>query len=139
MVAPRRRCAAPVRVWFDPDVNTERAADAARAACILGETVDVSRTGIGFHVPFIRLQEKYLVNQQRTLNIEIDLPGGKVYMRVMGVRYEKVGIHSSAERFLVGAHIVSLVGTDREIYENFLKNGNRIPRTTAERVGIVID
>src|ERR1043166_9003627 len=94
MVAPRRRCAAPVRVWFDPDVNTERAADAARAACILGETVDVSRTGIGFHVPFIRLQEKYLVNQQRTLNIEIDLPGGKVYMRVMGVRYEKVGIHS---------------------------------------------
>src|SRR6478609_8754722 len=101
MVPPRRPYAAPLKVWFDPDVTRERAEEAARAAYILGETVDLSSNGIGFNVPFIRVKEKYLVNQDRVLNVEIDLPGGKVYLRMLGRRYEKVGIHSSQERFFV--------------------------------------
>jgi len=139
MVPPRRCHAAPMKVWFDPDIKTERGVEAARAACILGETVDLSRNGIAFAVPFIRIKEKYLVNQDRTLNVEIDLPNGKVCLRMLGKRYEKVGIHSSEERFLVGASILSLTGADEEIYEAFLKNGHRQPSTTAERVGIAID
>lgn len=131
MIAPRRKHTAPVKVWFDPDTNTERARDLARAACILGETVDISRTGIGFLVPSIRLKEKYLVGQQRNLNIEIDLPTGKVFIRAIGCRYEKVGLHISTERFLVGAHILSLSGADKENYETFLKNGNRGLKRTA--------
>ena len=125
MVSARRRHTAPIKIWFDPDTNTELARERARAACILGETVDISRTGIGFLVPSIRFKEKYLVGQERSLNIEIDLPTGKVFMRALGKRYEKVGIHVSTERFLVGAHIQALSGVDRENYETFLKNGNR--------------
>jgi len=139
MVPSRRQHTAPLKVWFDPDTETERALEAARAACILGETVDISRNGIAFSVPFIRIKEKYLVNQDRKLNVEIDLPNGKVYLRVLGRRYEKVGMHSSAERFLVGASIDSLTGTDRENYEAFLRNGDRRPRTAAKPVGISID
>lgn len=139
MVPPRRGHTAPMKVWFDPDVKTERALEAARSACILGETVDLSRNGVAFSVPFIRVKEKYLVNQDRTLNVEIDLPNGKVYLRMLGKRYEKVGMHSSMERFLVGATITSLTGSDKEIYEDFLKNGARRPSTTAERVGIVVE
>lgn len=131
MVSSRRRHAAPVKVWFDPDNNTERAKNEALSACIMGETADISRTGIGFVVPSIRIKEKYLVGQQRNLNIEIDLPTGKVFMRAIGCRYEKVGIHLSAERFFIGAQIVSLVGADRETYETFLRNGNRPPRGAA--------
>ncbi|MBV9242533.1 MAG: hypothetical protein JO314_11050 [Acidobacteria bacterium] len=48
-------------------------------------------------------------------------------------------MHSSQERFLVGATIVSLTGTDKEGYETFLRNGNRRPRGSAEPVGITID
>lgn len=125
MVSSRRRHTAPVKVWFDPEVNTERARDIARAACILGETVDISRTGIAFIVPSIRVKEKYLVGQERTLNVEVDLPTGKVLIRAMGCRYEKVGVHISTEKFLVGAHITSFSPADREIYELFLKNGTR--------------
>jgi len=136
MVPPRRRHTAPMRVWFDPDVNSERAAEAARAACIIGETVDLSRNGIAFNVPFIRSKEKYLVNQDRVLNVEIDLPAGKVYMRVLGRRYEKVGMHSSTERFVVGASIVELTGTSRDLYEAFLRTGESRTLTTAERVGM---
>lgn len=139
LVPPRRRHTAPMKVWFDPDMNSERGREAARAACILGETVDISRTGFAFLVPSIRVNEKYLVNHQRLLNVEIDLPTGKVFLRAIGMRYEKVGVHTSVERFLVGVHIESLTGADKEAYESFLKNGNRPPRGATSPVGIGID
>jgi len=140
MVPARRRHTALIRIWFDADDNSNRAQELARAACVLGETVDLSRTGVGFIVPSIRVKEKYLVGQERSLNIEIDLPTGKVRMTAMGRRYEKVGIHISTERFIVGAHILSLEGTDKENYELFLRNGNRRSRThAASRLELGID
>lgn len=131
MVAQRRSHKAPIKIWFDAEINTERSREQARAACIFGETVDISRTGIAFLVPSIRVKEKYLVGHERDLNIEIDLPTGKVFMRAIGKRYEKVGIHISTERFLVGAHILSLSGQDRENYETFLRNGTRRAKNPA--------
>jgi hypothetical protein len=125
MVSARRSHRAPMKVWFEPEINNEHSREQARAACIFGETVDISRTGIAFLVPSIRVKEKYLVGHERELNVEIDLPTGKVCMLVLGKRYEKVGVHISTERFLVGAHIISLAGEDRENYELFLKNGTR--------------
>ncbi|MFZ1701259.1 MAG: hypothetical protein WBO10_14950 [Pyrinomonadaceae bacterium] len=139
MVSTRRRHKAPVKIWFDPDMNTERARDIARSSCILGETADISRSGIGFIVPMIRLKEKYLVGHERVLNVEIDLPNGKVHLRAMGRRYEKVGVHISTERFLVGAHIVELKGHDKEIYETFLKHGNRRLKVAASGLELEID
>jgi hypothetical protein len=139
MVSARRRHTAPLKVWFDADVNSERAQELARSACILGETVDISRSGIGFLVPSIRLKEKYLVGQDRNLNIEIDLPTGKVHIRAIGRRYEKVGIHISTERFLVGAEIMSIDDVDKENYETFLKNGNRRLKTAPRELELGID
>lgn len=139
MVPARRHHKAPIKIWFDPETHCERAIEAARAACILGETVDISRTGFGFVVPFIRLKEKYLVGQERMLNVEIDLPNGKVFLRAIGRRYEKVGQHVSTERFLVGVQITSLVGQDRETYETFLKNGNRGMKGATRQLGLGID
>ncbi|MEJ7622559.1 MAG: hypothetical protein WKF34_01065 [Pyrinomonadaceae bacterium] len=139
MVPSRRRHTAPVKIWFDPEVNTELAREVARNACILGETVDISRTGIGFLVPSIRLKEKYLVGHDRTLNVELDLPCGKVFLRAMGRRYEKVGVHISTERFLVGAHILSLSGADKDGYERFLKTGNRGVRRPNGELALHVD
>lgn len=131
MVSARRRHTAPIKIWFDPELKTDRARDEARASCIFGETTDISRTGIGFLVPSIRIKEKYLVGQERDLNIEIDLPTGKVFLKAKGCRYEKVGLHDSTERFLVGAHIIDLAGSDKENYETFLRNGSRPARGSA--------
>jgi hypothetical protein len=139
LVAPRKKHSAPIKLWFDADVPSERAQEAARAACIIGETIDVSRSGIGFLVPSIRTKEKYLVGQERNVNVEIDLPTGKVYMRVLGKRYKKVGIHISTERFLVGAAISDLVGADRENYESFLSMGYCPPKTAAHGLELGID
>lgn len=91
----------------------------------MGETFDLSRTGIAFIVPSIRIQEKYFVGQERNLNVEIDLPNGKVRLRAIGRRYEKVGIHVSTERFMIGAQITSFEGADEETYIHFLRNGRK--------------
>ena len=139
MVSARRRHRAPVKVWFDPEVNTERARESAQMSCLLGEAVDISRTGIGFLVSAIRVNEKYLVGQERTLNIEVDLPTGKVQMKVIGRRYEKVGMHLSTERFFVGAHIVKMTDVDREIYEYFLRHGNRGTKRSVPSLELGID
>jgi hypothetical protein len=134
MVSLRRKHKAPLKVWFDPDVNTERERERVRSAAIFGETADISRTGIGFLVPSIRVKEKYLVGHDRVLNIEIDLPTGKVNMRAIGRRYEKVGMHVSVERFLVGAHILSIDEQDKENYETFLRLGSRRMNGTARSI-----
>lgn len=129
-VSSRRKHTAAIKIWFEPDINTERNRELAKAACILGETADISRSGLAFIVPNIRLQEKYLVGQERMLNIEIDLPNGKVALQAMGRRYEKVGVHLSMEKFLVGAQILKLEPSDEETFFHFLKNGNRSRKAT---------
>ena len=139
MVPSRRRHIAPVKIWFEPEINSERAREAARSACLLGETFDISRTGIAFVVSSIRVKEKYLVGHERTLNIEIDLPTGNVHMQVIGRRHEKVGQHISTERFLVGAHILKLEGANKENYETFLRRGNRGVNRAAGSLELGID
>src|ERR1035437_789497 len=139
LVSARRRHRAPMKVWFDPEGTSELAIQRAEAACIFGETVDISRTGIAILVPSIRLKEKYLVGQDRNLNIEIDLPNGKVYMRAIGRRYEKVGLHVSTERFLVGVHIVNMTGNDKETYETFLTTPARRPKGKAASLELGVD
>jgi hypothetical protein len=139
MAPLRRNHTAPVKVWFDPDVKTERALELARSACILGETEDISRTGIGILMQSIRLKEKYLAGQERILNLDIDLPNGKVHVRGIGRRYAKVGHEVSVERFLVGVEIVEFGEGSQEIYEAFLRNGAPDMRGHARPIKIGID
>ncbi len=139
MVSARRRHTAPVKIWIEPDINSERAREIARNNCVLGETFDISRSGVALVVPSIRIKEKYLVGHQLTLNVEMELPTGKVCMKVLGCRYEKVGMHISTERFLVGANILSLTGQDKENYETFLRRGNRGQRRATGSLELGID
>lgn len=123
LVASRRRYTAPIRVWFEPDTNAPHQREIAKNLALPGETVDLSRTGIAFLASSIRVKEKYLVGQDRKLNVEIDLPSGKVEMQIVGCRYEKVGIHLSTERFLIGANIVRIEPESNAAYDHFLRHG----------------
>ncbi|MBX3292188.1 MAG: PilZ domain-containing protein [Acidobacteria bacterium] len=125
-VPNRRRFRAPVKVWFQPDINTQSEREKARLAFISGETIDMSRTGLAISTPVIRLKEKYLVGQERKLTIEISLPTGKVQFGAIGKRYEKIGSDVNDERFLVGVHILSCSDADREAYTMFLRKGGRL-------------
>lgn len=139
LVANRRKHTATMRVWFEPDVNSQQQRDIAKNMALPGETVDMSRTGIAFVVSSIRVNEKYLVGQDRKLNIEIDLPTGRVEMQVVGKRYEKVGQNSSDEKYLIGANIVRLDADSNPAYDLFLRKGSRRPRGSSSELELGID
>ena len=132
LVSARRRHNAPIKIWFAPDIHSGRLERPEVNTCLVGETVDISRTGIAFLVPSIRIKEKYLVGQDRNLIMELDLPRGKCQVRVIGRRYEKFGPHLSTERFLVGAHILGFESDGEGVFMDFLRNGRRGRRTTGK-------
>jgi hypothetical protein len=127
----RKRFQVPVKVWFEPDANLLFASP-YRDLYISGETYDLSQTGIAFLVSSIRIKEDYLVGQDdRILNVELDLTGKKIRMQVIGRRYERIGIHSSTERYVIGAEIVKIDPEDRRSYEYFMRYGNKLTKTMA--------
>ena len=138
-IAPRRHVyQMPVIISFEPHKNVGRQNTAANLS-VRGETKDLSSSGIAFIVPSIRLREYYLVGENRTLNVELNLPGGKLKMQVVGMRYEQLGDeHSSATTYMIGAHITQITAGDREIYEEFLRTGIKT-KVKAGRLELGID
>ncbi len=126
----RKKVNAPIKIAFEPLFRTGQLTDPQHLT-ISGETYDLSGTGVGFIVSAIRVRENYLVGQDRILNAELDLAGSKVKLKVIGRRYEKVGIHLSTERYMIGAEIVEISKNDREVYEHFLRYGSGRKRSTS--------
>jgi c-di-GMP-binding flagellar brake protein YcgR len=132
----RKKFSIPVKICFAPEKSLVRGR--CDEAFLSGETSDISATGIGFVVSTIRIKEKYLVGQDRLLNVELDMSGHKVRLQVRGVRYERIGIHLSTERYLIGAQIVGMSEEDETAYAHLLKHGykTRSPVGSVVEVGI---
>ncbi len=126
----RNKFEVPINVCFAPADNPHNITMSCDESFLSGETVDLSESGIAFVVSSIRIKEKYLVGQERVLNVEMELAGKKIQMRVLGKRYERVGIHASTERYLVGATITDMSPDDRLKYEYFLRNGKKLLKAT---------
>ena len=125
VVSTRHKHEVPIKVWIEPDRVTGKLQKSLEHLSISGETKDLSKTGVAFIVPAIRLREYYLVGENRVLNAELDLPEGKVRLQIVGHRYEQVGQHLSESRFLIGASLSRMDAENREIYEQFLQYGDR--------------
>jgi len=126
-VPARKQISAPVRIWFAPEIDSELDDSMSKSVGISGETVDISRTGIAFVVSSIRLKEKYLVGQDRKLNVEVDLPSGKLNLQIVGRRYKQVGTQPSSGKFLVGAQILRVDGDSNAVFDRFLLGGVSLP------------
>ncbi len=126
-VAQRYKYEMPITVSFEPVRKTGKLNLPMQKPSIRGETKDLSKTGIAFIVSSIRLNENYLVGDGRTLDVELNLPSGKVEMQLIGQRYEQIGDkHNSTVKYLIGAKIVQMSAADREVYEEFLRLGSRL-------------
>lgn len=125
----RKRYSVPVKVCFAPEKSLVKGR--CDEAFLSGETSDVSETGIGFVVSSIRIKEKYLVGQDRVLNVELDLAGTKIRMQVRGMRYERIGVHLSTERYLIGASIVAVNEEDKAAFDHLLRHGHKAARPLA--------
>lgn len=128
----RRNLQVPISVSFEPETNTGRLTVKREVFSIKGETKDLSVTGLAFVVDSIRLREYYLVGENRILDAVIELPGAKVRMKLLGQRYEQFGEHLSVHKYLIGASIQSMNQLDRDIYEEYLRNGNKIRKNNSE-------
>jgi hypothetical protein len=136
----RKKFQVPVKVCFAPEKNPHNVTVSCEELFLSGETVDLSESGIAFVVSSIRIKEKYLVGQERILHVEMNLAGKRIQMRVLGKRYERVGIHASTEQYLVGAAIDEMSPDDRQKYEYFLRNGKKLMKSVgipAFEMGVV--
>jgi hypothetical protein len=124
--ARRYNLQVPVRITIEPDETNGKLTSRRESLSASGETKDLSKSGIAFIVPSIRLREYYLVGENRTLQAELDLPNGKIRMQIVGVRYEQIGIHDSTVNYLIGAKILFISPLEQEIYEEYLKYGNKV-------------
>ena len=131
VVAARHKREIPIKVSFEPTGKTGRL-DSTKNLFVAGETIDLSDSGIGFMVASIRVKENYLVGEGRVLNAELDLPNGKVSMKIVGQRYELVGEHLSTERYLIGASIVQISDENRAAYEDFMRLGGNVRGNSGE-------
>jgi hypothetical protein len=128
-IAQRHKYEVPITVSFEPVRKTGRSSLPLQKFSINGETKDLSKTGIAFIVSSIRLSENYLVGDGRVLNVELKLPNGKVELQLVGQRYEPIGDeHNSAIKYLIGAKIVRISESDREVYEEFLLLGKKLQK-----------
>ena len=127
VVARRRELHVPIKIIIKPGKqNTGSLVQPLKELSIRGETKDLSVSGIAFIVSYIRIDQYYLVGENRPLEAELTLPAGKIKMQILGKRYEQVGDkHLSVNQYLIGAQIVSMTEADSEIYKQFLHGKKR--------------
>lgn len=118
--AARIKCSVPIKITFDPLKTAAKMRSPLPSLFISGETYDVSTTGIAFIVSSIRVKEHYLVGQDRALIAELDVSGRKITMKLIGKRYERVGIHLSMEKYLIGAEIIDISDGDRKEFDKLI-------------------
>jgi len=135
----RKKYRVPVKIWFEPDARYLNFHSPNLGIYLLGRTRDMSHSGLSFFVPSIRIKENYLVGQDRTLNMELDLAGRKVRMKVVGRRYEAIDGEVTDDKFVVGAEIIEMHDDDRKTYEHFLSNGNKIIKSVSASMEFGLD
>ncbi len=93
------------------------------AAILQGHTRDVSATGLALVVPSIRIGDRYLTGEDRTLSIALELATGSVHLQAAPMRYEPLELDDSETEpgYLIGAHIKMMSGTDRLRFSEYLQ------------------
>jgi len=127
LTAPRKKLCVPVTISLESDKTAN-----AKTLYLKGETKDLSKSGVAVVVPSIRVQEKYLVGENRTIFAQLDLPNGKIKVQLLGCRYEQLGIHDSVSTYLIGARIIDITEDERALYEEYLKHGDNLKVTQTE-------
>ncbi len=87
-----------------------------------GHTLDLSLTGVALIVPTIIVGEHHLVNENRNLNVTLDLPDGPVEMHVAAIRYESLDEHKTETGYLIGARIIAVAEEGQTRFQAYLSN-----------------
>lgn len=127
LTAPRKKLRVPVIITLEPHRDGQ-----PETLALKGETRDLSVSGIALIVPSIRLNEKYLVGENRKIYAALDLPNGRINVELIGCRYEQIDMHDSTANYLVGARIVAVSDADKALYREYLKHGDGLKNSMKE-------
>lgn len=75
---------------------------------MVGHTLDLNEGGMGLLVPAICLGEHHLVGENRSLDVNLELPVGPVELQVRPVRYEALEEDDRETGYLIGVRIVGM-------------------------------
>ena len=103
---------------FDPKLSREQL---EHAPYLEGATSDLSASGLGLTVPAIRINDRYLSTPDQMLHLLLELPSGRIEMRVAPARYEQVEREGAAAGYLIGVRIADMSDADRARFEDFLR------------------
>jgi c-di-GMP-binding flagellar brake protein YcgR len=114
--APRRR----VRIPFTLSLHEpgKKANGRRPLPTLSGFTYDISATGLALIVPAIRIGGHYLAGGDRTLEVEVELPSGRIHVRATSVRYEQ---HRSEEGYVIGVRITDISAADDARLKAYMK------------------
>ncbi len=93
-----------------------------RVSTMDGHTLDVSPNGLSLIIPKITLGEHHLVGENRSLNVKLELPQGRVEMQVMPIRYESLEEHETETGYLIGVRIVGMSDEDRAKFADYVSS-----------------
>jgi hypothetical protein len=102
-------------------VGTKTSVDSAppQSLNLVGQTRDISATGLGLVIPVAQIDEKYLVGEESTLRVELYLPTGLIEISARPVRCERLSETREKsifpEGYLIGAQITEVSDPDRFI------------------------
>jgi hypothetical protein len=96
------------------------------------KSLSLSKNEISFIVPAIRFNDVNLAGEGRILDIEVELPNGKVKLEAVGEHYERVGKRTSLAEYLVEARIVYINPLEEVIYKNYLRHGDKLEEAKGE-------
>lgn len=119
--APRRPVRLPVSVSLAPRENGSRGHAAKRS--LSGHTCDLSATGLGLVLPSVRIGDRYLTGDGRTVHVALELPEGTVHLRAIPMRYERLDDPEAAAEtgYLVGVHILEMDAPDRALFFDYVR------------------
>jgi c-di-GMP-binding flagellar brake protein YcgR len=116
------------RVRLSARVSPVRSARPARVSmteqdALYGYTRDISATGLALILPAIRINNIYLMGEDRTLEILIEHESDPIVMYATSARYEKLEDEAEGadKGYLLGVKIIEMSAEDRARFEALLK------------------
>ncbi|HEV2915692.1 MAG TPA: PilZ domain-containing protein [Pyrinomonadaceae bacterium] len=127
--APRHTLRLPVRISLQ-DSNVKRAR-ARGAATLCGHTRNISDTGLSLVVPSVHFGNRYLMDGDICLTIQLELPDGAATFQVAPVRYEMLDENQVEWGYLVGMRIIKIADAERKRLTQYLREVNKRKAATA--------
>jgi len=98
------------------------------------KSLSLSKNKISFAVPTIRFNDVNLAGEGRILEIEIELPNGKVKLEAIGEHYQRIGKRTSLAEYVVEATIIYINPLEETIYKNYLRHGEKSEAAKGEKL-----